>query len=216
MHSVFSTLTYPRDKNIRDTWLNLNLTANRYVQRVRRTLDSCEYLKTYEIHKDGYPHIHILFIFSNLNYPYNNTRWLPDDVFKKLKSAWTHGLSDHQSPTSLSGHSTLNYVLKYISKTSSSRHLWTRILTPDTNYTTPTNVDGYPIRPQRYSSYYTLLVPTARFLDRTDCRIQKIKLLTWSRNFIKSYLSTLQNIKPCPNPPNLHTPNPSPIFSYHL
>ena len=206
MHSVFSTLTYSRNKNIRDTWLSVNLTANRYVQRVRRTLDSCEYLKTYEIHKDGYPHIHILFLFRNLNYPDDNSRWLPDDVFSKLKSAWLHGLSDHQSPTSYSSHSSLKYVLKYISKTSSARHLWTQILTPSPDYQTPTNENGYPIRLPRYSSYKTLLVPKSRLLDRTDCRIQKIKLLTWSRQFVPLYLKSLQIIEPCLNAPLLHTP----------
>ena len=201
MHTCFTTLTYPRTENIRNTWLHVNVSSNRYVQRVRRTIDHCEYLKTYEIHKDGYPHIHILFIFSNLNYPDDHSRWLPDDVFSKLKHAWVHGLSDHQSPSSHSNHSTLSYVLKYISKTSSAQHLWRRILTPNADYQPATNVNGYPITVTRYASYKTLLVPTAKLLDRTDCRIQKIKLITWSRGFVQAYLNDIKSNEPCPNAP---------------
>ncbi len=175
------------------------------MQRVRRTLDNCQYLKAYEIHKDGYPHIHILFLFGNLSYPDNHTRWLPDNVFSKLKSAWTLGLSDHQSPTSRTHNSTLNYILKYISKTTSANHLWCQILTPDSNYETPTNENGYPISASKYAAFKTLMIPDSQNLIVCHYKLKKIKLLTWSRQFVPSYLSTLQNIKPCPNAPNLHT-----------
>ena len=131
----------------------------------------------YEIHKDGYPHVHILFLFSNLTYPYNNTRWLPDNVFKKLKSAWTHGLSDHQSPTSRANHSSLNYILKYVSKSASASHLWQRLLTPDSNYVPETNLNGYPIQKTAYASYKIILIPSSILLDRCIFTKKKIKLL---------------------------------------
>ncbi len=199
MQSVFTTLTYPRDKDIRTTWLSVNETANRYVQRVRRTLDSCEYLKTYEVHKDGYPHIHILFIFSNLNYPDNHSRWLPDNVFKKLKSAWTHGLSDHQSPTSSTDYSALSYILKYVAKTSSSTHLWRLLLSSNQVSVPELNANGYPIHLKKYAGYHYVPICFIHRLDRTDFKIKKIKLISWSRNFIQSYLNANNITKPCPN-----------------
>ena len=203
-NSVFSTLTFPRDINSRDTWLSINVASNRYVQRVRRATDYCEYLKAYEIHKDGYPHIHILFLFRNLNYPYNNTRWLPDNLFAKLKSAWTLGLSDHQSPLANSDYSALKYILKYVSKSTSASHLWSLLLVPSTDYSPLLNDNGYPITSSKYASYHTLLVAKSSLLDRTLLRQRKIKLISWSRGFVQSYLNTLKINEPCPNAPNLH------------
>jgi len=200
-NTIFTTLTFDRSQDIRNTWLLCNIASNRFLQRVRRTIDSCEYLKVYEIHKDAYPHIHILFIFSNLNYPDDHTRWLPDNVHSKLKSAWTHGLSDHQSPIAYSDYSALKYVLKYVSKSSSASHLWKRLLSPDTSYVPPTNDLGYPLKTLRYAQYKTFLMPVSVSLDRTVCKTKKIKLITWSRNFVKSYLSTLQNNEPCLSAP---------------
>ena len=207
--SVFTTLTFPRSKNIRDTWLSINQATNRYVQRVRRTIDYCEYVKAYEIHKDGYPHVHILFIFRNFRYNSNHTRWLPDTIFAKLKSAWTLGLSDHQSPTSSSNHSGLSYILKYLSKSSSANHLWSKILTPDTSYSPTLNENGYPILMKSYAGYALIIVPSDVTLTQCNLKYHKIKLLTWSRKFTQSYLKSLQTTEPCPNSPSLHTPNPA-------
>lgn len=200
-NSVFSTLTYTRDTPIRDTWLKLNESCNRYVQRVRRTYDYCEYLKTYEIHKDQYPHIHILFLFRNCNYPYRNDRWLPDGLFAKLKSAWTLGLSDHQSPVTHSNHSALIYILKYISKTSSASHLWSKILPHDTSYVAPLSDLGYPLKNIKYASYKIILTPDSQTLTVCHYKKHKIKLISWSRNFVSAYLSTLKSNEPCLNAP---------------
>ncbi len=199
--SVFSTLTVTRTQNIPNSWLLLNEATNRYVQRIRRTLDYCEYLKVYEIHKDKYPHIHILFIFRNLSYPNNHIRWLPTNVFQKLKSQWTLGLSDHQSPIANSDYSALKYVLKYVSKSTSSNHLWRCLLTPDSTYQSPVNELGYPIKHEKYAGYQTILVPDAQKLTYSTLKKKKIKLTSWSRGFIKAYLSTTSTQKPCPNAP---------------
>ena len=56
-----------------------------------------------------------------------------------------------------------------------------------------TNELGYPIHPPKYASYYTLLVPKETLLDRTILVRKKIKLLTWSRNFVPAYLKTLDS-----------------------
>lgn len=191
MRSVFTTLTYPQDNNIREKWSLLNKDTNRYVQRVRRTIDACDYLKAYEIHKSGYPHCHILFIFKHYDYPSNNTRWLPTDVFSKLKSAWPHGLSDHQQPLTHSNYGSLKYILKYTTKGSDS-HLWQKLLPLSTEITPPNlNELGYPIKKPAYAKYKFLSTPVDRYLFYSTFKWNKIKLLTWSRGFVKEYLSTL-------------------------
>ncbi len=198
-NSCFSTLTYARNRNIRNTWLSVNTDTNRYVQRVRRKVDACEYLKTYETHADKYPHCHVLFLFSNLSYHSNNSRWLPDNVFAKLKSAWTVGLSDHQSPNACTDYHALKYILKYVAKSSSSNHLWKLLLSDTrTDYIPPLNENGYPIRLPAYASYQTVFVPKARLLFRTDIRLKRIKLISWSRGFITAYRNTLKSNEPCP------------------
>ena len=163
--------------------------------------DSCEYLKVYEIHRNAYPHIHILLIFSNLKYPYNNSRWLPHDVFTKLKSTWTLGLSDYQSPIAHSSLSSINYILKYVTKTSSASHLWQRLLPANTDYTPPVSDLGYPIKKTQYAGYHSIHIPADQTLLVCHYKIKKIKLLTWSRNFVETYLNLSKNIKPCPNAP---------------
>lgn len=205
-NTVFSTLTVARDCSPRDAWLVLSQTTNRYVQRIRRTVDYCDYVKVYELHKDSYPHVHVLFIFRNLKYPYNNSRWLPDNVFSKLKLAWSLGLSDHQSPTSNKSNSTLNYILKYLAKSTSASHLWSMLLTPTVAQPPSTNDLGYPQKRDAYSSYHSILVPKETTLTATHLKVKRIKLLTWSRGFVQAYLSTLPHSEPCPKRPNLHTP----------
>lgn len=190
MRTVFTTLTYPQNRSIRQNWLNINKDTNRYVQRVRRTIDACDYLKAYEVHQSGHPHTHILFIFKHYDYPSNNSRWLPTDVFKKLKSAWIHGLSDHQQPLTSSSFGSLKYILKYVSKGSDSK-LWQNLLPFSGEIPPPiTNELGYPIKKPAYAKFKLLSDQQDQTLLYSTFKWNKIKLLSWSRNFAKEYLST--------------------------
>lgn len=190
MQSIFSTLTFnPKTHNSRDAWLSISTSTNRYVQCIRRTVDYCEFLKVYELHKNGMPHVHILFIFRNLNYSSNNTRWLPHDVYQKLKYSWTLGLSDHQQPIANSDYSAVKYILKYVTK-GSATHLWTKILDPTIVNPPPLNDLGYPIKSPKYAKYHQILVLHQSLLLSSVLKWKRIKLLTWSRGFIKSFINT--------------------------
>ena len=192
-NAVFSTLTITRAKNKTDSWNDINKLSNRYVQRIRRKINHCEYLQAFEEHSDGYPHVHLLFLFRDYRYAKNNTRWLPTTLFERLKSQWTHGLSDHQQPYANSDYSSLKYILKYVSKTSAT-HLWSKLL-PTSYDIQPVNTNelGYPIKSPQYAKYKSILVCKEKFLDRTDLKLKKIKLLSWSRNFVPEYLKTINS-----------------------
>ena len=135
-NAVFSTLTVSRTKNQRESWLSISSLSNRYVQRIRRKVDLLEYLQAFEQHQDGYPHVHLLLLFNNYHYAKTNSRWLPTELFTRLKSSWLHGLSDHQQPITNSNYGALSYILKYVTK-SSSNGLWKNLLPLNTDVPSP-------------------------------------------------------------------------------
>ncbi len=190
-NAVFATLTYNPNQSKRDAWLSSTSDYNRFIQRLKRNFDSCQYLKVIEPHQNGYPHIHALLLFDKLSYSSDGSRYLPHDVFQKLKSTWTIGLSDYQSPRG-SGNSLVSYVLKYLTKTSASKRLWSLILgTLNYGAIIPTTDNDF-IRPPPYAGFKHILIPKEHFIFHSTLQTKRIKLLSWSRNFIPTYLSLLQ------------------------
>ena len=189
---VFATLTYARDTSRNQTWLRANNDFNRFIQRVKRTYKNqpLEYLRCFEHHRDGYPHTHALLIFSfNCR---DRKHYLVDSLYRVLKSNWIHGNSDFQSPMQ-KGNSSINYILKYLGKSSSTSNLWSQILTENYHLKEPKVNDlGYPIKPPPGENVWKLiLIPNEVTLLQCTLKWKRIKLLMWSRNFIKEYKNLL-------------------------
>lgn len=187
---VFATLTLPRTKSIHDSWKIISKLSNRFIQKIQRqkTVDKVEYLRVLEQHNDGFPHVHF-HLRLGTRYPIRDRdKYLTDYWFKVFKKAGSgFGHTDFQCPR-VNGTNTVRYVLKYISKTTGSRRLWSLILSPSFSYVPPaTNDLGYPIKIQKYASWKLISEPVNQTLLYSTFKWQKIKLLTWSRGYTDTF-----------------------------
>ncbi len=156
---VFGTLTFNRNKQIPETWKQTTTTYNRFIQKWRR-LDNKEiqYIRSIESHKDGYPHIHTIIQYPSACIRIRNSKYFDRTVYQNWKTRWPFGYSDYTKPTRhVQG--TLAYLLKYITKTSTKKTIWKKILPKQTITGTGAKSATEPIK------------------------LYGIKLVTWSRNF---------------------------------
>ncbi len=158
---VFGTLTFDRNSEIQTTWKKTSKAYNRFVQKWRRVSNQkIQYIRSIESHKDGYPHIHTI-----IQYPYaciriKHSKYFDSRIYKIWKSHWEHGFSDYKKPVKLESR-TLQYLIKYITKTTTRKTIYKKILPPNRGDITT-----------QHTKETTLPV-----------KINGLKLVTWSRNF---------------------------------
>ena len=138
-HHLFTTLTYGSQNACsvgahtcaRTRWANVSLDFNRYITTLRRRLrdKSIQYVRCFEAHKSGYPHVHVLLQFPTaVRYTSRSGRnWIESPDYKLLRSLWRHGHTDYQVPHSAS-HG-IRYIAKYMTKNATGRRMWSHILT---------------------------------------------------------------------------------------
>ena len=178
-----------------------------FVRSARKLIGDCSYLSVTELHKSGYPHLHIMFMPTRYYGDRKGTRYVNNSIRKLLKSYWLQGHLDVE----MSGYkgknlrSSISYATKYLSKTTSVRRLWARILEDCKN---PNPRPDTPIGHEEYQSHFKedpLLWlqwhscncvlhshPTATFEGRSEnCTFacphpsfHRLKKLTWTRTFI--------------------------------
>ncbi len=178
--TVFLTTTYARTRLLDSCWSRANSDFNRYIQKLRRLhKNPIQYLRTIEMHADGYPHFHAILRFPIVLTIYNG-RYFDKALYAKWRSTWPHGLSDSQPP--IRKQSPLAYIIKYTTKNSGNRiwinyyrHLNASSVEPHvTTLNTPPKV--------------TPSVPPVSLLSQ-KCTEYKIKQCTWSRKFFESLLT---------------------------
>lgn len=181
---VFATLTFKREIDKDNTWLSVTRMFNRFVTNYRRLhRDGCEYIRTVEAHKDGYPHIHAVLQHKHGVFVTNN-RYFDSDLYQKWKGLWKSGFSDFQAPYAGNQYPIL-YIVKYISKSSTSKTLWKKMYKSSNvvtaKDTSAVSVDPSisPIKKPLLASPNTETNPTLSF-----CKQYKIKQCTWSRGFM--------------------------------
>jgi hypothetical protein len=191
-NAVFITLTYDRSSNVSETWQKTTTDFNRYIQRLRRnkilrTLNDFEYLRVFEQHQDGYPHIHAVLLFDPTISLRERDKFVYEKYRRPFKSLWTSGLSDCQSPKS-KGNGIIGYILKYLGKSTSTVTLWSQILGNLTIQEPKVNDLGYPIKPPAGKNVWKyILIPDNHYLLKSTLKWKRIKLLMWSRGFIEKY-----------------------------
>lgn len=185
----FLTLTYDRTQGLRSSWWRSTDFVNRYLGNLRRSktrtgvhwFDGLEYLRVFEPHRDGFPHIHLV-VATRRNYSTGGI-YVHDGFRSVVRSRWIHGLSDVQYAKNQNASRVISYALKYLSKSTSSRHLWSRILDADPfdrRYD-----DGGTVLYSPYAGFH-LLYPRHDQCGLYSCRLgkpRKIKLMSWSRAF---------------------------------
>lgn len=190
----FVTLTYDRSRSIPAITGQLGKDFNRYIQRIRRLHNSrVQYIRTIELHKDNYPHIHIILQF-NPPLSVTNARFYDRALYAKWKSLWTLGLSDYQPARS--GRLPIFYIIKYIIKGSSTYlTLWRKLYAPTVVSSSEPSKTCSNISPSAIPSMTTKLphFPSPSEIALTKyCKDHKLKQLSWSRNFIFPNLTTLK------------------------
>ena len=116
---LFITLTTRQDETIDEAWLNIGKKFNQFRSNLIRRFGKVEFMRTWESHKKGYPHIHALVKFQQHEFNVfkgwknNKQHWLVQNHFK-IKECWKHGFSDVSACTSV--REGLSYVGKYIIK----------------------------------------------------------------------------------------------------
>ncbi len=199
---VFGTLTYkrlygegssyvPRDHE--DGLLRLNGFSrnvskdfNRFVQRFRRLNQKhIGYFRSIELHKDGYPHIHVLFQFDSACLSVYHNRFFDSILYHRWKRCWQHGLSDFQPPRKHGVHQ-LTYIMKYISKNATSKTVWKKLYPQSvSSVTNIQDVSSCPtpsstITPSQVKTTSKSTIPSVYLVLNSTNRL---KLLSWSRNF---------------------------------
>ncbi len=187
--TIFSTYTYSRDRLLDDVWQRANNDFNRYIQRLRRLhANRVQYLRTFEAHNDGYPHIHAILRFHTV-LTITNGRYLDKTLYKRWKHLWVRGHSDFAVPRHKQ--SPIAYIIKYTTK-NSGVNVWRKYYqsiqdssgsVPDVS---PAGGLARPVGLQSPTDAFVPHVPTP--LEKT-CKKWKIKQVTWSREFFK-YLNT--------------------------
>lgn len=196
---AFVTLTYDRNASKGSCWKTINNDFNRYVQRLSRgqrrgavrPLGKLEYLRAYESHEDGYPHVHALFILDRDFDIRDRDKFLREEFRKSFRSAWPRGHVDAQSPKRKS-YGAIAYILKYLSKSTSSNTLWSRLLSQHKARVPKVNDLGYPIVVlPGVNVWKYVLDRDESFLLYSTLKYRRVKLLMWSRGFVNAYKQCL-------------------------
>ncbi len=158
---VFGTLTFDRNKQIRETWKQTSKAYNRFIQKWRRISNQeIQYIRSIESHKDGYPHIHTIIQYPFACIRIKHSQYFDKRIYALWKSHWIHGFSDYRKPVKNESR-TLQYLIKYITKTTTRKTVYKKII----------NTKPLAITTQ-HAKETTLPVS-----------FNGVKLVTWSRNF---------------------------------
>lgn len=176
---IFTTLTYEHTIQSKLAWERISKDYNRYIQKLRR-LHVCpvQYLRTVEQHKtNDYPHIHTILQFPDARIRIENSKFFTRTLHSKWKSTWSHGLSDYQVPRT-KGTSQLNYILKYITKNSTSNTVWKKIYQCAVN-----SADVPPCFTNMEHSKQRQIAGLQSDFSVSPVTKNGVKLCSWSRNF---------------------------------
>ena len=201
---IFVTLTYSRETSKDICWQQTNRYFNRYVQKIRRIKRGIQrdtlypdlaYLRVIERHKDGYPHIHVIFQAQRRLFDIYNARYLDSITHKRIKDRWPHGFSDIRPGDKDS----IFYALKYLTKNTTRKTIFKKILPKDGSELTSGNprvkdscISHVPSplagsKPITSRAEKTLPSTHYEIASSVKGESTKIKLASWSRNFDFTY-----------------------------
>lgn len=112
--ALFITLTYSRTSPLGETWDMVGSDFDKWRARIRSRYGKFEFIRCWESHKDGYPHIHILLVFQDAEFTvfrYNRKY----RISEKANFEWKWGWVDVQACRDLKDG--ISYIAKYIGKT---------------------------------------------------------------------------------------------------
>ena len=138
----FNAKLYNSTVEFVELWLKkMSYCFNRWLAVLRSNFGVCAYLRTFEAHLSGFPHIHFVLYFPNHTFRgyskwskvHNRYIYRVDDNFGSdfavLKSAWKWGYCDYEMVSNIG--SAIKYIYKYVAK-ACDRASIDKIRDPDT------------------------------------------------------------------------------------
>jgi hypothetical protein len=117
--AVFVTLTYRRDVSLDEAWYLVGKDFNRWISGLRRKFGKIEALRCWEAQRDGFPHIHCVFLFREVEFDtfFHNGKWR---IRQKgvLTDNWHWGFCDVLGLCKLGAG--VGHITKYITKVNRS------------------------------------------------------------------------------------------------
>jgi hypothetical protein len=109
------TLTYGRDRQLYFAWDQCGKDENRFMASMRKKYGDINIIRSFEAQRDGFPHIHLLLYFREVEFVafHFGSKWRIHDK-KEIEERWRWGFVDVQAVSSL--HSGISYVVKYLNK----------------------------------------------------------------------------------------------------
>jgi hypothetical protein len=113
--TLFITLTYRRDGRIDTAWEDVGKDFNRWISGLRRRYGKIHVLRDWEAQSDGYPHIHCVLYFEEIEFEtfFYNGKWRVR-AKDELARNWHWGFSDMFALSDLGAG--VGYVVKYLTK----------------------------------------------------------------------------------------------------
>lgn len=94
--ALFITLTYSRDISLGNAGTKVEVDFDKWRAKIFSKYGKFEFIRCWEAHKDGYPHIHILIVFQDAEFTvfrYNRKY----RITAKSDFEWVHGHVDVQA-----------------------------------------------------------------------------------------------------------------------
>lgn len=117
---VFVTLTY-EERKLEEKWHDIGKDFNRFLSGIRREFGEAEFLRVWESHESGMPHVHVVFRLPKdlpcmaLTGRSGRRTWrVIGEDRNRIRRHWKHGFSDVKSIASTDG--MCSYVMKYLEK----------------------------------------------------------------------------------------------------
>lgn len=130
---LFITLTYgERERlSLSERWESVGNDFRIFMDNMRKHYGDIEFIRSWESHQDGYPHIHLVARFRKKSFVAvsmwskgKRQQRIVGEDFQKIKAYWTHGHSDILAVASYSEVGA--YIVKYVTKAASDgKHILT-------------------------------------------------------------------------------------------
>jgi len=117
---VYITTTLKRTVSLVDAWVDIGFLFNQFITSLRKKYGKIYVIRTWESHKDGYPHIHAILFFKEYEFTAiwyrgkKKTCWRIKE-YRDIQKHWKYGWSDIRAIDSF--HGGVKYLKKYITKT---------------------------------------------------------------------------------------------------
>lgn len=124
---LYVTMTIDRDMHtLEDSWNDIGKYYNSAITAIKKKFGKASFLRTWQSHKDGYPHLHVIIYFDAKEFQVFEheaksgkhkgriSYRIPYFQVEQFQECWTHGFIDVQAVSDL--HTALKDVLKYVTR----------------------------------------------------------------------------------------------------